>query len=353
MVRRLVIAVLMIAAATGHAEVVRVFGSAGVESQYAPPDPASPLNRGNLLGLPDQTNVADLTAFAEAGGRDHRWKVRMKVRAGASDRAADRAEVGEAFVQVDVRPWLDLTAGRVIEKWGSGYAWNPTAFVAPAKSPTDPNDRRSTSRGVDMIRADVFARGTSVSLYAMDGAFAARAYRLIAETDVSIQWRRDAGGHRHGISVARVFGDALELHGEVASDRGVLRTVVGGQYTFPNNANLVVEMYHGGDGLSRQEWRDWEVSAGPAANRTYVPLRMGRDYAFVRLLVPGASNRQELELIAITNLHDGSTIARVTYTRKLRPNVSLYAIDTEFLGRGEFEYMQVKRAIAVGARLHF
>ena len=46
-------------------------------------------------------------------------------------------------MQLNPKPWLDLTVGRVIEKWGTGYAWNPTAFIGPKKNPADPNDRRS------------------------------------------------------------------------------------------------------------------------------------------------------------------------------------------------------------------
>ena len=95
-----------------------------------------------------------------ADAKTERIKAHVKLRADASDRGADHLQLGEGYVQANLRPWLDVTAGRVIEKWGTGYAWNPTAFVGPQKNPTDPTDRRSAYRGVDMLRrigANVFA----------------------------------------------------------------------------------------------------------------------------------------------------------------------------------------------------
>ena len=43
---------------------------------------------------------------------------------------------------------------------------------------------------------------------------------------------------------------------------------------------------------------------------------MARNYSFVRVDVPFGKN--DVEIIAITNLRDGSSIVRVTLTRKVR-----------------------------------
>src|SRR6185436_17958475 len=128
------------------AATLRLFGSGGAESQLVPSR---------------MTNAADVSAFGDLAS--DKWKLHVKLRADASDRGADRVRAGEAYVQWRPAKWLDVTAGRVIEKWGTGYAFNPTAFVGPAKDPTDPGDRRSAYRGVDMIRADVFVKDTNIS----------------------------------------------------------------------------------------------------------------------------------------------------------------------------------------------
>jgi hypothetical protein len=354
---RLLAALALLLPLSASAGTFKFFGSVGAEGQLTPANAGSPLLHGNSGAVPYRTNSADATLFVDAGPESRAWKVHLKLRGDASDQAADRAGVGEAFVQVSPRKWLDLTAGRVIEKWGTGYAWNPTAFVSPPKNPADPSDRRSSLRGVDMLRADVFVRDTNVSLYALGhGAFAARVYRLVGGTDLSLHLRRDRNGVQQGLSAARVFGDALELHGEVARRHLLL----GGQYTFRGNVNVVAELYHGGDGLSRGEWQSFrerldlarDAGAILAANRDFVPLRMGRDYAFLRVNCPAAI---DTELIAITSLRDGSVLARLTLSRKLRPNLSVYLIDTELAGRrsSEMAYVQIRRATTAGARLFF
>jgi hypothetical protein len=152
--------------------------------------------------------------------------------------------------------------------------------------------------------------------------------------------------------VARVFGEALELHGEIARRR----VVAGAQYTFPRNVNVVAEIYHGGDGLTAREWQSIRELATidlRSANRAYAPLRMGRNYSFLRIDVPFSKN--DAELIGITNLRDRSSIIRATFTRKLTASISAYIIDTEFIGgRGsELSYMQVRRATTAGARVYF
>jgi hypothetical protein len=332
---------------------LRVFGSAGAESQLTPANAASPLNPGNIARIPLSTNVADATTFIDAAPEDHAWKLHLKLRADSSDRSSDHGRVGEAWLQINPKPWLDITAGRMIEKWGTGYAWNPTGFISPRKSPTDPNDRRSAYQGVDAIKTDLFIHDTNISLYAMQHqTYALRVYRLIANTDVSLHASRDRSGTQQGISVARVFGDSLELHGEVARRRAVL----GAQYTFPRNINVIAEVYRGGDGLTARQWRDLRGVAAfdlRTANRDYAPMRMARSYSFVRVDVP--FGKSDVELIAVTNLRDRSSIVRASFTRRLGPNISAYIIDSEFLGArdSEFAWIQVRRVATFGARVYF
>jgi len=349
---------LVLIATNAHAEVFKLFGSAGAEWQFTPANSASALNPGNIARLPYRTGTGDAVAFLDATPESRAWKFHLKLRGDIAEGGNQKVDVGEAFVQLNPRPWLDITLGRIIEKWGTGYAWNPTAFVSPKKNPADPSDRLSANRGVDMIRADLFVRGTNVSLYALDhGAVAARVYRLIGGTDVSLHFRRDDTGTQQGISAARVFGDALELHGEIAR-RHVL---AGGQYTFKGNINVVAELYHGGDGLDANAWSAFRFAADTAhdektfraINAAYAPLRMARNYSFFRIAWP--FEQLDTELIAITNLRDGSLLARLTLSHKLRSNVSIYLIDTEFAGSraSELSYMQVRRVTTAGARFYF
>lgn len=273
------------------AATLRFFGSGGGESQL----------------MPVQSHAADVSAFGDLSSE--RWKLHVKLRADAST----GLDAGEAYAQLHIAKWLDVTAGRVIEKWGTGYGWAPTSFIGPAKDPTDPNDRRSAYRGVDMIRADVFVHDTNISLYALDnGQYAARVYRLIRGTDVSLVWRSG----QYGFNVARVFGNALELHAEATQHR----VLAGGQYTFANDVNVVFELY-----------------------------RDQKPYALARIYRPFVNAKIDAELIALTSIRDHSTILRASITRKLRPNISAYLIDTEFVGREK----PVARLTTVGLRYYF
>lgn len=335
-----------------------MFGSAGAESQRTPANEASPLNPHNIADIPMQTNVADFSLFTEAATESRAWKVRLKLRGDASDRADEHLTVGEAFVQIRATQWLDLSAGRVIEKWGTGYGWSPTAFAGPTKNPNDPNDRRSQYSGIEMLRAGLFIKNTSVSLYALNhGAFAARAYRLIGGTDVSVAWRHDRDGSRAGISASRVVGDALEIHAEAARIGAVTQVVAGAQYTI-GDTNVVAEIYHGTDGLTRGEWNAFREAAPDdlrTANHAYAPLKMARTYSLVRVFHDFAPWKTDAELVAITSLRDGSVLLRASVTRRIRPSVSAYLIATEFFGGAESElaFIQVTRVTTLGVRVHF
>lgn len=387
------LAALAGAATPARAAELRFFGSAGGEGRLTPASSSSPLNPGNLLGLPYRTGTSDITTFLEAVPASNRWKAHLKLRASSDTAAGDttsRLRIGEAYLQTNFFDWLDVTAGRRIEKWGTGYAWNPTGFVNPRKDPTDAGDRLSARTGADMIRADVFVHDVNVSLYALPhfgwGAgnlsgrgrtdFAARVYRLVAGTDLSFTYRRDGQQSRSdsaGVSVARTFGEALELHGEAATleregGRRYAEVLVGGQYTFANSVNVIAELYHGGNGLTPQEWtafRDdvdvararWQVGDPRPllrANARYAPLQMARDYAFLRLS-RSWPRTVDTELLAIGNLHDGSAIARAALTVKLRNKLDVYAIQTELLGgrQTELGYVQIERQTNVGIRLHY
>jgi len=336
------------------AATLRIFGSAGAEAALTPANEASPLNPNNVAGIAYSANTADANAIIEVMPDDKAWKFRLKARANASDRAAEHLEASEALLQLNPKPWLDVTAGRVIEKWGTGYAWNPTSFIGPKKNPADPNDRLSSYTGVEMVKTDLFVRGTNVSLYALQhAAFAARVYRLVHDTDVSLVLHRDRNGTQQGIAVARVFGDALELHGEAARRKLLL----GAQYTFKNTLNVVAELYRSGDGGTATEMRSLSQLAQEGdlldANARYAPLQMARNYAFLRGDLPFGKN--DFELITITNLCDRSSIIRATWSRKLTPRVNAYLIETEFAGKRdtEFALIQIARQTIFGLRVYF
>jgi len=131
---------------------------------------------------------------------------------------------------ISVTSWLDLHVGREIERWGTGYAFNPTGVVNPPKDPTDRTiDAALPRRGCGGRRPlrQRLGRHSSghpqISWAGKDGrhllatGWASRAYRLIKGTDVAVSASGGSGlPQSEGLSLARVFGNSLELHGEAA-----------------------------------------------------------------------------------------------------------------------------------------
>ncbi len=382
---------------------LRFYGSLGNEAHLTPNNPESPLNPGGVLGIRTLTNSSDFTLFGDINSETKRWKFHFKLR-GSSELNSDstaRGSVNEAYWNISITPWLDFFAGRKIEKWGTGYGWNPTGVVNPPKDPRDPNDRRDTYRGVDEIGVDLFLKNWNVSLHGvpvirwsgqgdrrlLGTGWAARAYRLIKGVDLSLTASGGSGlPNSQGLSVSRVFGKALELHAEAAMFQNTIRYVpasnsfelerrnhaevlVGGQYTFPHFVNVTLEYYHNGGGLSSSQWLNFERYAqlgasdlaigNPAtltnANRQFDLMNMGRDYLFQRYAWPIRLNKLEFETIVISNLRDGSTAIRPGIYWKVRPNWLLYWIQTEFIGspHTEFGNVQIRRSSDFGFRYHF
>jgi hypothetical protein len=210
---------------------------------------------------------------------------------------------------------------------------------------------------------------------------------LIKGTDVAFTASGGNGlPNSQGISLARVFGNALELHGEAAYISDTVRflprgtglapvrrphaeVLIGGQYTFRNNVNIVGEFYHAGQGLSGRDWAAYrgfaasayeELGGGNplpfmAANAHFEPLQMSKNYTFVRVLWPIRLNRVESETIIITSLDDGSSLVQPGIRWRIGSNWSVYCIYREFLGnaRTEFGHIQIRRSTDIGIRYHF
>ena len=402
--RRAVIALYLLGLArAASGPEVRLFGEGGTEAEITPANTSSPLNPGNILNTQMLNDSTDLMLFGSITSDDKRWKVQMKLR-GSNDWQRDttsKFEVSELSFKYSVASWLDLSVGREIEHWGTGYAWNPTGVVNPKKDPSDPGDRRSLFRGVDMAAADIFVKGWDITAlgtpeiawtgkdgrHLLSTGWATRAYRLIKGTDVALSASGGNGlPNSQGVSLARVFGNALELHSEAAYLSNTVRylpssedlvpmrrphaeVLAGGQYTFHHNVNVVTEFYHSGLGLTGSEWNGYREFVDSAreslaegnpqpfllANTQFTPLQMSKNYTFLRVLWPIQLNRLELETIVISSLRDGSSLIQPGISWRIGSNWSLYCIDSEFVGNAstEFGYIQIKRSTAIGVRYHF
>jgi len=199
---------------------------------------------------------------------------------------------------------VDITIGKKILKWGTGYAFNPTGVVEPQRSPSDPSDRLGQNEGSKIAEIDYFKGRSSLTFVYVNDArvdswkwhwgvqeVAARAYTFLNGLDLSlVAHYREGDRLEVGTNGSYVLGSNLELHAEFLGKKGssalyhnIITTdddqqvfasypyvplyrysnqifykfLLGGQFTFDNGLNIAVEYYRNTEGLTTMEWQRW------------------------------------------------------------------------------------------------
>jgi hypothetical protein len=170
-----------------------------------------------------------------------------------------RLVLSEVRLRWDPFEHVNVTVGKQRVVWGAGFANNPTDVLNPPRDPTDPAFQRA---GVWLARVDapfehvtfsafvapavlLQANGLPVAMLRtpdfdfvggpprdddLHWAAAARAYALVADTDVNVwavwkdRYGDDVEGRAQGmVSVSRLVGAGVELHGEALLQKGSAR----------------------------------------------------------------------------------------------------------------------------------
>jgi hypothetical protein len=148
--------------------------------------------------------------------------------------------------------------------WGSGYAWNPTDMLEPAKNPFRPQEER---KGISAIKSDHLMGDYSLTLLAFYNnifkriELAVKLGVLLSTHELSlcihqVPWRTPSIGFDYSGFISR-----FEFHGELAllnsdnlayqpvspepADRNsyVLKALIGTMYTIKADGMLVLEYY--------------------------------------------------------------------------------------------------------------
>lgn len=408
--RKRSLAVLIIGSAVvalASAQSLDYRGSVVDEGTRSDPNMATPLNEDNrTVPQPRWANFGTVSLALNA----EPFSTTLGLSATASDLAAPEytASIHELAADVSITDDLNLLAGKKILKWGTGYAFNPTGVVEPQRNPSDPADRLNQNDGRTLVSLTAFLGKSSLTfVYLNDaqfrdrsfawgtGEYAFRAYAFLGGLDLSlIGHYRDGDRLEAGANGSYVIGENLELHGEILAHRGssvlyhpsiltdtpqqsymsypcvplydrsrriFARILVGGQYTFENGVNIVLEVYHNGEGLSRKEWKRWmnfvtfhndvqqgrvqapaELAALSRANllwslTTLSPRGTMQDYLFARGFWSG--EQWSAEAIVFMNMDDGGSLVLIpTAARKVSKTLSLYARITSYLGGSGTEF---------------
>ena len=126
--RFVTVALIVLFATRADAQQIRLFGDWGSEMHATPANGVSVLNPDNVLRIDAASASSDLTLVGDVTSDEKRWKIQTKLRGSGEWRtgSTSRLEIDELSLNYDVASWLNVRIGRKIERWGTGYAWNPT-----------------------------------------------------------------------------------------------------------------------------------------------------------------------------------------------------------------------------------
>ena len=328
---------------------------------------------------------ADLSLFLQSAGRYRGLET------GGHEVAAPFVSLNELYVSHQVLPQLQLLVGKKRVVWSSGLAFNPTDLLNPAKDPTNPDLQRTGAYLVGVeVPLERFAftllaspavleqqHGLPQSLLVYPGwdrqdtqahyLVAARAYALVADTDVNLMLlhsNRYGDGFesktRLGASFSRYFLEDYELHVEALLGQGSARVypegeclvdaaaaagcalgeralfssrrlgervlrpqvLVGSRYQFGDESLVSLEYLYQADGLGRDEFQSYVnalglprelreaapsspgASADPGAPSRFHFEPMGRHYAFVSFQKPRIHDDFTLHVGLLSHLSD-------------------------------------------------
>ena len=293
---------------------------------------------------------------------------------------------------------LIVDLGKIKLEWGSGYAWKPTQVIFRDDSNLDTD--KESDEGLEMIQVEfVIKNTTNTLLFAAledeDGTQESHpwqaAYRISLESEpweISLLYHKTSEAvTTTGLSFTGLLSDAFEIHGEWAktdnrdrqtivkagdgiqmgpvylparyayeadvSDRDFDKVLLGAQYTFPNDMNVIVELFRTTHGYSETEWqrvitgidealieKAWENAAFASSQGNpyagFLQQTMGlneitslrQNYLFLRWTSGETENLWEWEQIFQLNLDDESqmSIAKIhkALSNSIKTELSCY-----------------------------
>ena len=342
------------------------------------------------------------------------WQMDVMGELERTDRWRDDLQIKQFFFQRDLFENWVLVAGRAIQRWGTGYAFNPTDVVAPDKELSDPNNSEKRAEGNDMVKLEFFGETYSIAMcyltkvdfdpkFEVEGSkLAFRFYKNLLDIDLSfISLFNREESPIWGLNSSYVIGDRLEIHGELSVQKGsyrayhrtineadtlylkepfetnrrndprfYLQLLLGFQYTFPGNIMWVAEYYHQDQGYSKGEWNRVMEHAHFLNNQLETPIHEAaegnllwslnvfstkgamQDYLMNYLDVPVHRNCG-LRSTWMMNLTDFSAVLIPEINAYIGDHLTLYGRGFFFYGREETEFGELFQSYTIEAGLRF
>ncbi len=235
------------------------------------------------------------TGTAELDGRLRKGIASVNVRTHSELVTGDGGDGSDhnlyrGYLSLRPQPGFGLDLGRQVMRWGTGYAWNPVAFVSRPKNPDDPDLSR---KGYWIIAADWIRRFDgplqTVALTplilpvrsSLNEDFgesghanpAAKLYLLYRDIDFDFMFLGDGSRKpRFGMDFAKNLAPNLAIHGEFAYFKDALHPTVtpdcqtgpvrrqdeisyllGTRYLTRHDVTLILEYYRNGLGNKKRD----------------------------------------------------------------------------------------------------
>ncbi|MDB5800176.1 MAG: hypothetical protein JWL63_1115 [Rhodocyclales bacterium] len=302
----------------------------------------------------------------------------LEVRHAAGGNDSVRGTLSEASLAWTPRDGHTLSGGLGSFRWGTAYIWNPSNPLGDSELNNASRARNYHRDGDRFASYEAVAGKTTYTLAAVELTqrdallgmrndrdrqqnerwLAARVQQVFDASDASLVFALRENERFLGLSTSHTVGNALELHGELgtrsqrrfttwrsitvgppstaqlpvwdrnddgARQKWTTSAVLGGQYTWEDGANLIVEYLHDGNGLNDHEYDALRNAASDASSLRTNPAfadaangfllqanrytgRMRRNYAFVRLAKDGLLTNTDVQTFVRRGLDDDSWV---------------------------------------------
>jgi len=294
-----------------------------------------------------------------------------------NDESSLENSLHELYLELNPSESLFLRLGKENITEGVGYAWNPTDFLTGLGGDNqgeDTREERENREGVICLKGEYFLSDLTLTAIVApkieqwgqkaDTRTLIKIYALMENFDISLTaYTEEKKRTKLGLNFSSTIGEGLEVHSEVSLQEGTYRyyveeidggyyefiqknrengqlyprVLVGGQYTFSDNTNLILEYYHNQESYNSSEWTDY------LEYLKFCVERYEDDSLYVTYL------------LMIYNLDDASLLinAKIDYQRM--DDFSVYVSGDFFLGEAtsEFGMFHQNYTLSIGVEYFF
>ena len=199
----------------------------------------------------------------------------------------DRFTIYQLYAHNTLSVRHSIDVGKKTLKWGTGYFFNPAAFLDRPKDPTQPENayegyvmanyayNKSFDGDLQNLKLDLIYMPTSSQVNddfydASSSNLALKLYLLYLDTDISfIYLYSDEQKDKIGFTFSRNLATYFEVHGEYAKEiGGYYSYLLGLKYVTQNDIAITSEYYYDSDGLTKDEIRS-SIKLLPFPGKSY------------------------------------------------------------------------------------